>query len=137
MCSDARREGCSVVTARAPATRDCPRWLIVGLAALCVGCAGTADPADPTASSRSARPAACGFDAVAVAKTFVAAIQAGDQPTIERCENPALKLSADMVQGLESGVYLLDAATVTDRVIPPHANQNGFRRLESFTELTQ
>ena len=111
-----------MVIARFQAIRHYSRWFIVGVAALCVGCAGTADRANPIpAPSSTAKPSGCGTDAIAVAKTFVAAIQAGDQSTFQRCEQPGQKLSADMVKGLESGVYLLNAATVSDQVIPPPA----------------
>jgi hypothetical protein len=73
------------------------------------------------ASSGVAKRGGCGSDPIAVVKTFVAATQAGDQSTYLRCEDPGLKLSADMLQGLASGIYLLDAAAPTDQVNPPPA----------------
>ena len=59
---------------------------------------------------------------MAVVKTFVTAIQAGDQSTYLQCVHPGFKLSAGVLQGLASGLYLLDAAASTDQVTPPPAS---------------
>ena len=73
------------------------------------------------ASTNRANPGTCGETALTAAKVFVAAVQAGDPSTYERCERTHSLLSADDINSVASGAWVVDNAFVTTQIDPPPA----------------
>ena len=73
------------------------------------------------ASTNHADPGTCGETALTAAKVFVAAVQAGDPSTYERCERTHSLLSADDINSVASGAWVVDNAFVTTQIDPPPA----------------
>ena len=63
----------------------------------------------------------CDGDALAVAKTFVGAVEAGNSGVYEKCQPPGTLLAAERLGPIAAGGWLLDSAVVADDVNPPPA----------------
>ena len=84
--------------------------LVAMLASMSSGCSG-----------KVANAEGCKGSAISVVKSFVAAVESGDSTLYRSCEQPQAPLSADVLQTLASGGWLLNNATPTDQVDPPPA----------------
>ncbi len=85
----------------------------------------TPAPSAPTSLSvvpdSVAHVGGCGSKAVEAVKEFIARVQAGDETAYRLCERDNLQISADQLAVLRTGVWLVDAAKVTQDVNPPPA----------------
>jgi hypothetical protein len=100
----------------------CCRAAALILAAASVGCSNADLNTEPTSTTRDAASSNCDGDALAVVKTFVAAVHAGDTVVYEECELSGTLLSADVLQPIATGTWLIDSAAVAEEVPPPTAN---------------
>jgi hypothetical protein len=99
------------------ATRAAP---LLCLAVLLVGCRGAGGSAHPSvAPETTVNAGGCARDPVQAAKTFLAAVKAGDSVTSRRCDHEQAPPSAEVMRELASSPWLLDSAARTDQVSPP------------------
>ena len=90
------------------------------MAVLVAGCRGTGGSAHMSVASESTVYAgSCARDAVTAARTFLAAVQAGDAATYRRCDHEPVPPTPELMRELASSPWLLDSAARTDQVTPP------------------
>jgi hypothetical protein len=98
-----------------------PRWsqlasLVTGLVVVGVACSGTS-----TTPVTTVRQGGCGSNAVAAVKEFIATVQRNDVAGYRRCEHDESQVSADFLEVLATGHWLVDTAAITTDVLPPPA----------------
>jgi hypothetical protein len=104
--------GCG--SARRDAPSSAPRQESTATAETVLSTPASLSATTPTTVASIPVVQACADDAVAVATTFVTAVQAGDTTLTRRCELPAAGPTPDRIETLRNwGLLLVDEAVIT------------------------